>query len=156
MLRRILVGGSTAACVFLAFSAPALAQTAGGGNGFYTVLSMEEHPLTDGSMVVTVHQKGFVTGNAATNPFGTSIQNCTGSGTVAADGTLGMTYGTCAAIDRYGDTYHIWFKNGERDGEWGLMGGTGKFADLEAGGTSRTITEWGDGRNIIAWEGTWE
>lgn len=156
MLKKVLVGGSVAACVVLALAAPVAAQTTGGGNGFYTVSGMEEHVLPDGSMVVTVHQKGFVTGNSASNPFGTSIQDCTGSASVGADGTEGMAYGHCAGVDRYGDTFFIWWNSDGRTGEWGLMGGTGKFAGMKASGTTRQLTEWTDGRNIIAWEGTWE
>jgi len=156
MLRNIIVGGSAAACLLIAFSPPVVAQTAGGGNGFYAVESMDEHQTPNGTIVVTVKQKGFVTGNVASNPFGTSVQDCTGSGTVSADGTMGMTYGYCAGIDRYGDSFFIWWNTDGKAGEWGLMGGTGKFADMKASGTTRQLTEWVDGRNIIAWEGTWE
>ena len=155
MLRNTLVG-VMAAGLSLALTAPAIAQTTGGGNGFYSTVSMEEHQMQDGSVIVTVHQKGFVTGNTASNPFGTSVQDCTGSGAVGADGSPGMTYGYCAGVDRFGDAFFIWWNSDGQQGEWGLMGGTGKFAGMEASGTTRQITQWSDGRNIIAWEGTWQ
>ena len=156
MSRKVLAGGSVAACLLLAFSVPASAQTTGGGNGFYAVESMEQTELPNGSMAVKVHQKGFVTGNTASNPFGTSIQDCTGSGTVGTDGSQGMTYGYCAGIDRFGDVFFIWWNTDGKDGNWGLMGGTGKFDGMTATGTTRQLTEWSDGRNIISWEGTWQ
>jgi hypothetical protein len=156
MPRKLIFGGSVAACFLLAFSAPVFAQTTGGGNGFYAVESMEQTELPDGSIAVKVHQKGFVTGNTASNPFGTSIQDCTGSGTVGTDGSQGMTYGYCAGIDRFGDVFFIWWNTDGQAGNWGLMGGTGKFDGMTATGTTRQLTEWSDGRNIISWEGTWE
>ena len=155
-MKKMLVVGSFAACLVVSFTAPAIAQTKGGGNGFYAVDSIEEQVMQDGSMIVTVHQKGFVTGNTPTNPFGTSVQDCTGRVKVAADGTEGEVHGSCIGVDRFGDVFYIWFKTDGMDGTWGLMGGTGKFAGMSADGTSRQLTEWSDGRNIISWEGAWK
>ena len=73
------------------------------------------------------------------------MRDATGRGTVVS--------GHCDGVDADGDVWTIWYGGDEDGGDWGYMGGTGKFEGIEGGGTFSAESQWSDGRGINSWEG---
>ncbi len=61
----------------------------------------------------------------------------------------------CGGVDADGDVWTIWYGGDEDGGDWGYMGGTGKFEGIKGGGTFSAESQWSDGRGINSWEGTY-
>lgn len=81
----------------------------------------------------------------------TNSQWCTGHQGVSAQGQQGGA-GYCSIIADNGDMLYVSFINGA-DGmtKWSVMGGSGGYAGATGGGTSKTVSERGDGQ---AWTTT--
>lgn len=159
MKTRTLVLVSAALVSVVVAGSVALAQAKkgkGSGRAMYVATELDSTKLANGTTVRSFHEKGFVTGNEADNPFDQSCHDCFASEVLAADGSMIERKGHCLGVDRDGDTWTLWFDNSTKPGRWSLIGGTGKFKGFEGGGTSKLEQQWSDGRYAITWDGSWQ
>jgi hypothetical protein len=126
----------------------------GGGTVTYGPAEVENQSLPDGSMIQRSHIKGIVLSSDASSAMHLVAQDCFGTTLVSPSG-VATGNGYCDAVDGDGDRYWIWWHNGPRGNTWGFMGGTGKFEDVEGGGTTEQLAQMADGRVAITCEGTW-
>jgi hypothetical protein len=132
-------------------------QQSGSGTATYVPVKTKTTELPDGTMLQRVHSQSVVMADdPAAVPFHMSPQDCFGANHLDADGTMVVGRGYCDAMDRDGDVWWIWWTSSPTGGTWGFMGGTGKYAGIEGGGTTMPQGQTPDGRLVITWEGTWE
>ena len=143
--------------VLAAFQIPdAFGQATISDKGEYAfTTSLETVSLPGGQTLQRTVQDGFVLADNPDSPLHQSATTCTGGTVVSASGQPGIGYGHCDAIDMDGDVWTLWFRNDGRGGPWGLINGTGKFQDIEGGGTWTQGPQWPDGRGINNWEGSY-
>ncbi len=132
------------------------AEVKGNGSVTYVPVASESSQLPNGSTVQRTHLKGIVLADDASVPLHLASQDCSGTTVVAADGSPPVANGYCDGLDQDGDVWWLWWHNGSDGNTWGFIGGTGKFAGIEGGGTTTLEVEWPDGRFTILWEGTWQ
>ena len=123
------------------------------GTVTYATTLAEETKLPDGNTTVRVHQKGVIVDKDPASPLNLNGQDCDGMVIVAPDQKgPAPGAGSCDAVDKDGDRWWLWWV--EKDGNrWGVIYGTGKFAGMTGGGTTKTILDSGD-RSTITYEGT--
>jgi hypothetical protein len=124
-----------------------------GGTVTYAYTSAEESKLPDGSTIGRVHAKGVIVDKDPKSPLNLNAQDCDGFGVITADGKGPPPgAGSCDAVDKDGDRWAMWWV--EKDGNrWGVTYGTGKFAGMTGGGTTKAILDLPD-RQTITFEGT--
>lgn len=120
------------------------------GKAFYRPVSEETVKLSDGRTLVRSVVAGYVYGDSAGNPFDMLHQTCSSTTIVAADGKGTEQFGHCDALDTSQNLFVLSF----HDNEWRIEGGTGAFAGMKGGGTTKAIHSWPDGSYLISWEGT--
>jgi hypothetical protein len=121
------------------------------GQVVYVQHRSDEFELRDGSKGYRTWNKGVVTAEDPETPFHMSAQDCVGTTIVSADGEVASAGGYCDGIDRQGDVWLIsWY-----DGYWTFLGGTGKYASIKGGGTTRQGPPMDGGRSIVFWTGEW-
>ncbi len=149
---------SVVSAVGLIFAASSLraAEVKASGSGTYVTVTSESVPRADGTTMVRSHSKGLILENAPTGSLHLSGQDCYGADIIAAGGVLVEGWGACDAVDRDGDIWSIWYRSSGNGGSWGFLGGTGKFAGIEGGGTTETLIATADGRLAIRWQGSWK
>jgi hypothetical protein len=145
-------------CVFAGIIASAslahvqAAEIKASGTGTYAITSAEETKLPDGSTMLRFHQKGVLVDKDPTSPFNLNAQDCDGVVIIASDGKSASGAGSCDAVDKDGDRWWLWWV--EKEGNpWGVTYGTGKFAGMTGGGTTKAILNLPD-RSTITYEGT--
>ncbi len=143
-----------AAVLFLAVApgSPAQERSDSGDFAFMTT-SSEEMPLTDGHVLMRVVQSGMVFADDSSSPLNRSATTCSASMVLDASTEAIVVSGHCDAVDADGDVWTIWYAGDQQGGDWGYMGGTGKFEGIKGGGTFSAESEWSDGRGINSWEG---
>lgn len=159
MTRKGLFTLVTFAVLLCVVAAPAAARkVTGEGHATYAQTGSEEYALPDGRSTQRAKLSGFVMATDPNNPLHNNHQTCTGTTIVAADGTATVGNGYCDAVDADGDVWWLWWTAdwSNATGTWGFLGGTGKFAGVEGGGTTTVTTQWPDGSLTINWKGTWE
>jgi hypothetical protein len=145
-----------AAVLLLTLTSEARAQERSDkGNFTFVTVSSEEMPLGDGGVLTRTVQAGMVFAEDSASPFNRSATTCTGSTVVNAGGQATVVTGHCDMVDESGDVWTIWYSGGAEGGEWGFLGGTGKFDGVEGGGPFSADAQWADGRGINAWEATY-
>ncbi|MGA7992344.1 MAG: hypothetical protein WCC53_12975 [Thermoanaerobaculia bacterium] len=146
-------------CVGLALAtAPLSAQEvkASGTNMFVNKVN-ESFSLADGSTASRVSSTGFIASDDPSNPLRLASMTCTGTSITAKDGKPVRGAGTCDSVDGQGDVAFYWWRTDEKNGgRWGFLGGTGKWANVEGGGTYEPTFQWKDGRTGNNWKGTWK
>ena len=81
--------------------------------------------------------------------------DCLGGSIIGPNGDTGNGAGYCDGIDKDGDVYFIWYRNDGADRRWGFLGGTGKFAGVDGGGTTEVVGGTPHGRVVVKWQGKW-
>jgi hypothetical protein len=145
-----------AAVLFLALAprSPAQERSHSGDFAFSTTAS-EEMSLSEGHVLMRVVQSGVVVADDSVSPIDRTATTCTGSMVVDATGRATVVSGHCDGVDADGDVWTIWYAGNQDGGDWGYMGGTGKFEGIEGGGTFSAEVQWPDGRGVNSWEGTY-
>ena len=137
----------------------ALAQTMEeSGHAVYVTQSDKKMPMPDGRMLGSNHIAGVLLADDPSSPLHLATHDCTGSYVVAAEGGPPQATGSsCAAMDADGDIWWLAFTNlnGDGEGEWHILGGTGKFEGMEGSGTTEVLSSSPDGRTTIRWSGSW-
>jgi hypothetical protein len=156
-MRSALVCG-VAAFVLLAagFATTAQAQQTGSGTATYVPAKIKKMELPDGTMLERSHLRTVVVADDPAVPFHMSTQDCLGTNILDAEGNLLTGRGYCDGVDGDGDVWWIWWNNGPTGGDWGFMGGTGKYEGITGGGTTTFEGATPDSRLVITWEGSWE
>jgi hypothetical protein len=145
--------------VGLALVAPALSaqEVKASGSNMFVPKIVETFTLTDGTTVNRMTFSGFMTADDPANPLRQASMTCTGTAVVAKDGTPVRSAGTCDSVDAQGDVAFYWWRaDSKNGGRWGFLGGTGKWATIEGGGTYEPTPGWKDGRQGNNWKGTWK
>ena len=120
------------------------------GKAFYRLISQETLKLSDGRTLIRSVAAGYVSGDGAGNPFDMLHQTCS-STTIVAPNEGGMEqFGYCDALDANQNLFVLSF----HDDDWQIDGGTGPFAGMKGGGTTKTLHTWPDGSYLISWSGT--
>lgn len=120
------------------------------GKAFYRPVSEETVKLSDGRTLIRSVVAGYVYGDGAGNPFDMLHQTCSSTTVVAPDGGGMEQFGHCDALDAKQNLFVISF----HDSEWRIEGGTGMFAGMKGGGTTKAMHTWPDGSYLISWSGT--
>jgi hypothetical protein len=82
-----------------------LAQAAeGGGTVTYITTWTEMTKLPGGRALQRTYSKGVILMDKADGPFHLSVQDCSGSVAIGADGKVENNVGSCSAVDKAGDT----------------------------------------------------
>jgi hypothetical protein len=77
----------------------------------------------------------------------TASQWCQGDTIGSEDGRPAAGAGFCSIIDAQGEIMWVWFRlEGEGQGTWGVIGGTGANEGATGGGTTSVVAGGGDGR----------
>ena len=145
--------------VGLALFAPALSaqEVKASGTNMFVPKVVESFSLADGSIANRVYFPGFITADDPTNPLRLASMTCSGTSITTKDGKPIRSAGTCDSVDSQGDVAFYWWRADEKNGgRWGFMGGTGKWANVEGGGTYEPTFQWKDGRQGNSWKGTWK
>ncbi len=125
------------------------------GDFAFMITASEEMPLGDGHVLTRVVQSGMVFADDPASPIDRTATTCTGSTVMDATGRATVVSGHCDGVDADGDVWTAWYGGDEDGGDWGYMGGTGKFEGIEGGGTFSAESQWSDGRGINSCEGTY-
>lgn len=143
---------------FVLIAASASAQEVkGSGSNMFVPKIVETFTLADGTNVNRMKWEGFISADDPANPLRLASMTCSGSAVVAKDGTPIRSAGTCDSVDGQGDVAFYWWRSDAKNGgRWGFMGGTGKWATIEGGGTYEPTPGWKDGRQGNNWKGTWK
>ena len=100
---------------------------------------------------------GFITADDPSNPLRLASMTCAGTAVTTKDGKPIRSAGTCDSVDAQGDVAFYWWRADEKNGgRWGFLGGTGKWTNVEGGGTYEPTFKWKDGREGNNWKGTWK
>jgi hypothetical protein len=147
---------AVAAVLYLGAAAAAEAQqtVSSSGHGVFVPQASESYQLPSGETVQRDQSSSFIVADDPNSPFHLTSWNCTGTVVMSADGTSGSGGGYCDGVDSDGDVWWIWW-NGAGGGEWGFLGGTGKFEGIEGVGIWKIEYEWPDGKFINSWEITY-
>ncbi len=148
----LILAGTMVLLLSLTTGSPAQERSHSGDFAFMTTAS-EEMPLSDGQVLMRVVQSGMVFADDPASPLDRTATTCTGSTVMDATGRATVVSGHCDGVDADGDVWTIWYGGDEDGGDWGYMGGTGKFEGIEGGGTFSAESQWSDGRGINSWEG---
>ena len=124
-----------------------------GGTGTYIVTSSNSVAQPNGSTVVFQSFKGVVLSNDSKSILNLTSQSGAGTTVFDKDGNLVESNGYADGVDRDGDVFWIWWKTTPNGGTWGYTGGTGKFAGIKGGGTTKTLVNFPGDRWTISWEG---
>ena len=119
------------------------------------ITASEEMPLGDGHVLMRVVQSGMVFADDPASAIDRTATTCTGSTVMDATGRATVVSGHCDGVDANGDVWTAWYGGDEDGGDWGFMGGTGKFEGIEGRGTFSAEVQWADGRGINSWEVTY-
>ena len=152
--KRAALAGIGASCLLGASLATAQ-EVKAKGHVVYVPHSTENFKLEDGTPAMRMQSKGVVLATDPAISMHLSNQDCSGLYLMNANGTMKIASGYCDAIDKDGHVWWIWWKGSAAGGDWGFIGGTGKFEGIKGGGTTKTERQAADGRLTISWEGTW-
>ena len=147
------VVGATLLCLRVAAGAQAQQTWSGDGNGLYTATTLEKYELPDGRMVRAMSLHGFTVSEDKESPFHLTSQGCKGTYVYEADGMAFTAAGHCVSRDGDGDVWWIWWNGDASGGEFGVMGGMGKFAGMTGGGTWASVARMPDGKIVNSWHG---
>jgi len=148
----LILAGTMVLLLSLTTGSPAQERSHSGDFAFMTTAS-EEMPLSDGQVLMRVVQSGMVFADDPASPIDRTATTCTGSTVMDATGRATVVSGHCDGVNADGDVWTIWYGGDEDGGDWGYMGGTGKFEGIKGGGTFSAESQWSDGRGINSWEG---
>jgi len=127
------------------------------GTNMFVPKVVESFSLADGSKASRVFFSGFITADDPANPLRLSSMTCSGTTIDAKDGKPVRSAGTCDSVDAQGDVAFYWWRADEKNGgRWGFLGGTGKWSNVEGGGTYDPAFQWKDGRQGNTWKGSWK
>jgi hypothetical protein len=112
-------------------------------------------PLSQGHVLMRVVQSGVIFADDPASPIDRTATTCTGSMVMDTTGQATVVSGHCDGVNADGDVWTIWYAGDQDGGDWGYMGGTGKFEGIKGGGTFSAEVQWSDGRGINSWEGTY-
>jgi hypothetical protein len=150
----LIATGAAVLLLAVAPGSPAQERSDSGDFAFMTT-SSEEMALGDGNVLMRVVQSGMVFADDSSSPLNRSATTCSGSMVMDASARATVVSGHCDMVDTDGDVWTIWYAGDQQGGDWGYMGGTGKFEGIEGGGTFSAESQWSDGRGINSWEGTY-
>jgi hypothetical protein len=119
------------------------------GRAIYRPVSSESVDFSDGRVLSRSTVIGFVSGDGADNPFDSMTQNCYSVSMSTPGSDVVEQFGYCDALDKDEDLFVLNFHNDT----WEIAGGTGKFAGMKGGGTTKVIQTWSDGSYLITWTG---
>jgi hypothetical protein len=134
----------------LAVAAPVAAAGDFAGHAIYRPASADVTTFADGRTMTRSIENGFVYGEGAGNPFDKMIQNCYSIAMAKPGSDAVEQFGHCEGLDKDEDLFVLNF-HGDT---WTISGGTGKFAGMKGGGTTKVIQTWSDGSYLISWTGT--
>ena len=157
MSKTVAVGVILASVVLMAAGHGVSAQEvkASGVNMFVPKVA-ESFPLADGTTANRMTFTGFIRTDDPANPLGLASMTCSGTSIVRKDQTEVRSAGTCDSVDKDGDVAFYWWRHDEKTGgHWGFLGGTGKWTNVEGGGTYEPAYQWKDGRVGDTWKGSW-
>ena len=146
-------------CVGLSLVASHLSaqEVKASGTNMFVPKVVESFSLADGSKVNRVFFPGFITADDPSNPLRMASMTCSGTTVDTKDGKPIRSAGTCDSVDAQGDVAFYWWRADEKNGgRWGFLGGTGKWANVEGGGTYEPSFQWKDGRQGNSWKGSWK
>jgi hypothetical protein len=146
-------------CVGLALAAAPLSaqEVKASGTNMFVPKVVETFTLADGTIASRMYFPGFITADDPSNPLRLASLTCAGTSITAKDGKPIRGAGTCDSVDAQGDVAFYWWRTDEKNGgRWGFLGGTGKWANVEGGGTYEPGFQWKDGRVGNNWKGTWK
>ncbi len=117
----------------------------------------ESFELADGTTANRMSLNGFIMADDPANPLRLASMTCTGTSIVRKDQTEVRSAGTCDSVDKDGDVAFYWWRHDEKSGgRWGFLGGTGKWSNVEGGGSYEQAYQWKDGRTGDTWKGSWK
>ena len=144
---------AVAICLFTAATTHA-AELKVSGTVVHVILTKEEQKLDDGRTILHVHDKGIVETNDPKSPLNLTSRECSGTLIMDTKGNFVEGAGYCDNFDKSGDAYWNTWKSAPGGGNiWSVYHGTGKFAGMSGGGTSKFIANFPD-RYDITFEGT--
>ncbi|MFI5166968.1 MAG: hypothetical protein ACHQQS_10135 [Thermoanaerobaculales bacterium] len=129
---------------------------ASGINAFVPKVN-ESFGLADGTTANRISLVGFIMADDPSNPLRLASMTCSGTSIARKDQTEVRSAGTCDTVDKDGDVAFYWWRIDEKaGGHWGFLGGTGKWTNVEGGGTYQPTYQWKDGRTGDTWKGSWK
>ena len=124
------------------------------GYGVYVPGDTDDIALADGGTLSSGRLRGVLIEEDMGSPLHLISQTCAATDVFGSDASHVQSVGGCTAVDADGDLYYVSFHNTPEGGMWRFIGGTGKFAGVEGGGTTENVAFGPDGRVTIRYEGT--
>jgi hypothetical protein len=134
----------------MAAAAPLAAAADVSGHAIYRPVSTDTTTFPDGRTMTRSVENGFVYGEGADNPFDKMTQSCFTVSMAKPGNDAPEQFGHCEGLDKDEDLFVLNFHNDT----WTIAGGTGKFAGMKGGGTTKVVETWSDGSYLISWSGT--
>jgi hypothetical protein len=128
----------------------------GSGSNMFIPKVLQSFELPDGTTANRMTYKGFMSDQNPSSPLHLASMVCEGTTINAKDGTQMRGAGYCDSVDAQGDVAFYWWRGDGKGGNWGFMGGTGKWSNVEGGGTYEASYLWKDGRFANNWKGSWK
>ena len=154
--KRFLIAGMLVAGIAIVTSSARAADVTASGKNMFVNKVLESFKLPDGTMAMRVLSSGFITADDPANPLSLASMTCSGTSVTRAEATV-RGAGTCDSVDADGHVAFYWWRFDENGGgQWGFLGGTGKWAGVEGGGTYAPGQAWKDGRTSNTWKGSWK
>ena len=157
MIKHNLSGLVLGAAAALSMAVAAADENAADLSGHVTGTSkmIQSMPLSGDRVANRMRFKITVVTDDPQNPFNLASQDCMATYVFAKDGAPQGGHGYCDGIAASGD---IWWISVRLDADgvvhWKHLGGTGALDGYEAGGTTKTLAEFDDGKFIGRFNGT--
>jgi hypothetical protein len=155
-IKKIFAGAIVLGLCGLAAPALLAQEVKASGTNMFIPKVLETFTLADGTTANRMKDMGFMTADDPANPLRQASMVCMGTVINAKDGTQIRGSGYCDSVDADGDVAFYWWRGGAKGGNWGFMGGTGKWTNVEGGGTYEPTYLWKDGRAANSWKGSWK
>jgi hypothetical protein len=154
--KRLWMAGILVAGIVLVTSSARAADVTASGKNMFVNKVLESFKLPDGNMAMRVLSSGFITADDPANPLSLASMTCSGTSVNRGETTV-RGAGTCDSVDADGHIAFFWWRFDEGSGgQWGFLGGTGKWTGVEGGGTYAPGQAWKDGRSSNTWKGSWK
>ena len=157
MIKHNLSGFALGAAAALSMAVAAAGANAADLSGHVTGTSkkVQSLPLSGDRVANRMRFKITVVTDDPQNPFNLASQDCMATYVFTKEGAPQGGHGYCDGITAAGDIWWISVRM-DTDGvvHWTHLGGTGPLDGYEAGGTTKILAEFGDGKLIGRFEGT--
>ncbi|MEX0332288.1 MAG: hypothetical protein AB3N64_12780 [Puniceicoccaceae bacterium] len=125
------------------------------GSATYIVTDNQVTTHANGTTTIVQTSKTIIECDDESVSFHKAPQTAIGTIVQDAEGNVIANMGYCYAVDADGDVMYLNWRMVGNGSEWSFVSGTGKYENIEGGGTSEVLALMEDGSQMIRWHGKW-